>query len=92
MHFFKFNKLCLPSNYLINPYPKYFSDNIDKNIIYQPQVYELAYQLAEKSKAKYIIDIGAGNGYKLIPFRKHFKIIGIDYGNNTKLLKKIFLI
>lgn len=81
-------KYCLPPNYSNNTDPKYFSDNETVNIIYQPQVYELAYKLAEKINAKYIIDIGSGNGYKLKPFINSYEIIGIDFGNNLDLLKK----
>lgn len=82
------NKYCLPNNYIFNTNPKYFSDNINTDTIYQPHVYQLAYQLAIKTNIKYIIDIGAGNGHKLIPFNNNYEIIGIDFGNNIKLLKK----
>lgn len=82
------NKYCLPNNYIYNSNPKYFYDNIDTKTIYQPHVYELAYQLAIKTNVKYILDIGAGNGHKLIKFNKEYKIIGIDLGSNIKLLKK----
>lgn len=66
---------------------KYLAKNTNEKIVYQPQVYELAYQLAEKINAKYIIDIGAGNGYKLKPFKEKYKVIIIDYGKNIQYIK-----
>ncbi|MBB6024667.1 hypothetical protein HNR77_005802 [Paenibacillus sp. JGP012] len=76
----------IKEGYTINSNPEYFVD-IANTLTYQPDVYELALFLAQRSKSKYIVDIGGGNGDKLKKFRD-FKIIAVDYGDNIELLKK----
>lgn len=78
----------LPDNYQINPRPEYFPDNND--LVYQPEVYELAHFLAQRSGAKYIIDIGCGSGDKLESLNRDFKVIAIDYGANLQQLGQRF--
>lgn len=62
--------------------------SFDEDIIYQPDVYKFAGYIAEKCKLEYIIDIGAGNGEKLIEYREKYKIIAIDCDVNLKELKQ----
>ena len=82
------NNFLLPKNYKVNIKPLYFLDKNDRNRIYQPHVYELARFFAQKKEINYLIDIGCGNGEKLINFPKQTKIIGIDFGENLKTFKK----
>lgn len=81
------NKLFLKENYTENLNPSYFSDS-NYELLYQPDVYELAYYLASRSKIRYIIDIGGGNGSKLTRFSDEFELIAIDFGDNIRLLKQ----
>ncbi|PIY71572.1 hypothetical protein COY87_05475 [Candidatus Roizmanbacteria bacterium CG_4_10_14_0_8_um_filter_33_9] len=78
---------CIIPEYKPNLKPTYFHDE-ETNTVWQPDVYELAYTLAKRSGAKYIIDIGSGNGEKLIKLSKDFHIICIDHGANLEILKK----
>ena len=48
------------------------------HLVYQPHVYDLAAYLAERSGARYIVDIGCGSGAKLRAASQKFQIIGID--------------
>ena len=77
----------IKSGYNPRENPEYF-DDIIKGVTYQPQVYDLAFLLAKKSNAKYIIDIGSGSGIKLKKFEDDFQVIAVDYGKNIKILKK----
>lgn len=56
-------------------------DSLD-DTIYQPQVYKSAFELVKKTNAKYLIDIGCGDGGKVAEI-KHYKsdcnIILIDH-------------
>lgn len=67
---------------------QYFVDTTTKNLIFQPEVYQLADFLAERSEATHIIDIGAGNGLKLMQLAKKYKIIAIDHKSNMDDLRR----
>lgn len=45
-------------DYIVRKDPEYF-DDYNRGDVWQPEVYELALYLAKKTKAKYVIDIGA---------------------------------
>ncbi len=65
-----------------------FPDIQPTGTIYQPFVYEMAIFLAERGNKKYIVDIGAGSGEKLIEASKRFEVIAVDCDTNIELLKK----
>lgn len=73
----------IKEGYRCNYNPQYYLDN-KCNFIYQQDAYNLAYYLAERSDVKYVIDIGGGNGEKLIKFKDRFEIIIVDFGDNLK--------
>lgn len=77
---------CIKEGYRINGKPQYYLDNPNE-LIYQPDVYELAFYLAERSNAQFIIDIGGGSGEKLRN-NGEFKIIAVDFGANVEFLNK----
>lgn len=79
------NKYCLKNGYNRNTSPNYYVDS-KVEFIYQPNVYELAKHIAERSKSKYIIDIGSGNGEKLNIFGADYKFITVDFGENRPVL------
>lgn len=82
-----FNKRYhLKKSYKENLNPKYYMD-LPNNFLYNPHVYELAYYLAKRSEAKYIIDIGSGNGKKLKKFTNEFKVFAVDYSANLDMIK-----
>ena len=80
-------KYNLKEFYTENLNPEYYVD-IPTDFIYNPHIYELAYYLAKRSEAKYIIDIGSGNGKKLKKFVNEFKVFAVDYSINLELIKK----
>jgi trans-aconitate methyltransferase len=74
----------LPKSYYSREESNNYIDGHDSisNISYQPLVYKTAYELFEKTNAKYLIDIGCGDGAKLFSFKsKHdnCKLILIDH-------------
>jgi SAM-dependent methyltransferase len=67
----------LPGDYVARSNATHFLDN-GSQLVYQPQVYELALFVARRCGAKRIIDIGCGSGAKLSPFAGEFEIFGVD--------------
>ena len=68
---------CLPSGYRQRHDHTFYLDT-PSELIYQPHVYALAGFFAERSGAKWIVDIGCGSGEKLQALSKQFLILGID--------------
>src|SRR6188472_646554 len=77
----------LPPQYVARETPQYFEDTLADSAQWQADVYRLAAQLAEQAGVKHLIDIGCGNGRKLIPYASRFDITGIDYGANLEAFK-----
>lgn len=65
-----------------------YYDDFTGDTVWQPDVYTAAIELARKSGSKTIIDIGSGNGLKLIPYKKEFNFIFVDFGPNLKVIEK----
>ena len=63
--------------------PDYWLDE-STEVVWQPDVYREATDLAERIGARLLIDIGCGNGEKLAPYRDQYDIIGIDFGANIE--------
>jgi glycosyltransferase involved in cell wall biosynthesis len=70
-------KFCLPSTYINRSDHVLYNDS-PSNLVYQPNVYQLAGYLATRANLKWIIDIGCGSAGKLVPFAEQFSLIGID--------------
>jgi GT2 family glycosyltransferase len=68
--------------YQARPRPEYFTDAPTPAITYQPEVYDFAADLAKRADCRQIIDIGCGNGNKLVALYPRFDVTGIDYGPN----------
>src|SRR5205823_14677217 len=63
--------------------PEYFEDT-SADIIWQPNVYREAADLAQYVGASTLVDFGCGAGAKLIAHAAEFTTIGIDYGSNIE--------
>lgn len=71
--------------YRSRPAPDYYSDTSRPGageIIWQPEVYEVAARVARILGRRYILDIGCGSGEKLAALHPEFQIIGVDFGGN----------
>lgn len=77
--------LFLPENYVRRSAPEYFNDSTAQ--LYQPDVYYFAQKLAEGFGAQTLIDIGCGNGDRVVEISKNIKCIGMDFGNNLNSAK-----
>lgn len=78
---------CLPDGYRENPGPVYFLDDVttDRGIVFQPDVYAKAEEVAEQWGLTRLIDVGCGWGNKLETIharRPSWSITGVDYGDN----------
>ena len=63
--------------------------DVPGQLTYQPHVYSLAAFLADRSGAKWIVDIGCGSGGKLKALIPHFDVVGIDCAAGIRLARKI---
>lgn len=79
-------RYCIEDGYEPRLTPRYFQDQ--GQLVYQPEVYELAYYLAKRLGAGHVIDIGAGSGEKLKRFAEDFEITAIGSGPNVDLLRR----
>lgn len=66
---------------------QYFDDthNTDN---YQNEIYEYAYQLAEKEGYKKILDVGCGSAFKLIKYFGKYNLTGVDEQPTIDFLNK----
>ncbi|MGH9180063.1 MAG: class I SAM-dependent methyltransferase [Acidimicrobiales bacterium] len=55
-----------------------YADDVEHDVVWQPDVYTEAARLAEALDASCIVDIGCGNGRKLAALHPRFEVVGID--------------
>ena len=80
----------LPSGYRSRERPAYDYEHRDDGIVYQPNVYADAARIAERLGSPRIIDVGCGNGEKLVALYPRFEIVGIDHGENLLRCRERF--
>ncbi|MBX9933753.1 MAG: glycosyltransferase [Methylobacterium sp.] len=66
-----------------------FVDDLDGEAVWQPDVYNEAIVLSERLRLSNIIDLGCGNGDKLIALKRDrsFKVIGVDFNGSLDVAK-----
>lgn len=77
---------CIKDGYRHNENPLYFVDDTGE-IVWQPDVYPFALEVADERGAKAIVDIGCGRAGKLAALQAEHpdrRYIGIDYGANIE--------
>jgi glycosyltransferase involved in cell wall biosynthesis len=69
-----------------------YQDTPDPRVVWQPDVYAEAALLAAQHGVKTVIDVGCGNGEKLIHHfpRDTFKTIGLDFHGSLSLVREAF--
>jgi SAM-dependent methyltransferase len=74
------------SDYRPRATPTYFSDDAEQRagLIWQPDVYAIAAGLAERCAARRLVDVGCGDGEKLVQFGSRFDVCGVDFGANIE--------
>lgn len=79
------SEYCIKEGYQARTQTAFLDDtkSYKNNLVFQPDVYDLAGHLAEGFGVNTIIDIGCGIGRKLSSFREKFNIIGLDIGTNV---------
>lgn len=80
----------LPPSYTNRTEPAYFDDVLPDSSAWQADVYRLAAELARRSGAVRLVDLGCGRGEKLAAYRGQFEIVGIDYGANIDACKAAY--
>jgi hypothetical protein len=86
----KIQNYRLQPDYVGNLSPDYYIDKTeDPNLVWQPEVYELALEIIHDAQISNLIDIGSGNGEKLRPFlQSGIHVHVFDYGENLKIVGK----
>ncbi|KQV44865.1 hypothetical protein ASD07_20190 [Duganella sp. Root336D2] len=69
-----------------------YADTPSNNVMWQPDVYAEARILAEKSGIKRIVDVGCGNGEKLVHYfpAEEFNTVGLDFHGSLELASTTF--
>ncbi len=69
--------------------PDYYHDDsaARQDITWQPDVYHDAARIATRLGATRIVDIGSGDGVKLVALHPGFAIVGIDFGANLDVVR-----
>jgi SAM-dependent methyltransferase len=79
------DRYFLPPGYQQREKPGYFLDDEQDGILWQPDVYPFATDVASRHGCTAIIDLGCGRGGKLATIRAarpHWKYFGVDVGPN----------
>lgn len=77
------DRFWIKSAYRSRAAPLYFHDE-PVGVIRQPDVYAYAALVAQAMDARVLIDVGCGNGAKLVAASGGRRTIGIDYGANVR--------
>jgi glycosyltransferase involved in cell wall biosynthesis/2-polyprenyl-3-methyl-5-hydroxy-6-metoxy-1,4-benzoquinol methylase len=66
-----------------------YQDDISNHVIWQPDVYAEARAVADQSDIKRIVDVGCGNGEKLVHFfpADQFQTVGLDFHGSLGLAR-----
>jgi SAM-dependent methyltransferase len=73
----------LKDGYVERLQPEYWIDETG-DMVWQPDVYEEAANLAHRVRATTLVDVGCGNGAKAAPLAEELEIIGVDFGPNIE--------
>lgn len=72
---------ALPAGYVERSVPEYYEDR-DGGVVWQPDVYRLARDLARDLGAGRIVDVGCGQGRKVAALHPELAVVGLDQGLN----------
>ncbi|MEX1047701.1 MAG: methyltransferase domain-containing protein [Actinomycetota bacterium] len=67
-----------------------YTQELDDDVIWQPDVYAKAAELGADAPTARIIDVGCGDGRKLAALHPGFEIVGIDYGPNLARCRDLY--
>jgi len=68
--------------------PAYDFEHRSEDRVWQPDVYPTAARIAEGLGFTRIVDVGCGNGEKLVGLQPRFEIVGVDIGENLRLCRE----
>lgn len=80
---------AIRSGYNTRVVPEYFDDDLG-GVVWQPDVYADAGRLAQEIGARRVIDVGAGDGSKLVALHPGFDLIGLDFGKNVERSAQLY--
>lgn len=81
------NDAAIRTDYRHRPSPEYFADTPTR-VIFQPDVYAHAADVAQALGATRIIDFGCGTAGKLMELAPRYEVVGIDYGPNIEVCRR----
>ena len=77
------DQYCIEPGYKARLEPNYFLDTPSR-YVYQPDVYARAAEIARNLNVRCIVDVGAGNGFKLSRIGEADRRIALDFGANLE--------
>jgi len=80
----------LPQGYQTREEPAYDLEHFKPDPVWQPDVYRDASRIAGELGVERIIDVGCGNGEKLVALDPRYEIVGLDYGENLRRCRERF--
>lgn len=83
----------LTCEYVQRGQPEYFLDEDASGVVWQPDVYPFAHDVAQAHGCKTIIDLGCGRAAKLVALRERcpsLGIVGVDFGSNIEWCRREF--
>lgn len=80
----------LPENYIEHLQPDYFHDTLEDSTAWQADVYRLAAKLARASGIHHLLDIGCGQGKKLMSYANEFSLMGVDFKDNIDACHSLY--
>ncbi|MBA1360445.1 glycosyltransferase [Burkholderia gladioli] len=71
---------------------KIYEDTSDPRVVWQPDVYWEAARVAEQLQIDTVVDVGCGNGEKLVHHfpEERFQTVGLDFLGSLSLVRKAF--
>ncbi|MCL4652622.1 glycosyltransferase [Burkholderia multivorans] len=83
------NFACLGAARALN---EIYEDAPETRVVWQPDVYWEASQIAERNAITTVIDVGCGNGEKLVHYfpEERFRTVGLDFQGSLSLVRAAF--
>jgi SAM-dependent methyltransferase len=84
------DRYCIPTGYQTHNHPAHHDDTEFSGDEYQGEVYAFARRLMESRGLRSVLDIGCGNGYKLVTYLGEFDTVGVEVEPSLSFLRRTY--